>query len=237
MIKALKGFFRGCCQCWENLESRFQKIVGFVSDGVSVMTGACNEAASKLKTKAPFCHDFHCVAHKCALAASAMGNVPIAREVDSVLHELHTYFSKSPKRLHRLKTWLELFHDPDVRILKPTNVRWLSRDGCLENFLRTLDSLVKFFQEEAEFNPGSIAEFVFAKITSPTLLLGANSLYGIIKNLVILSKHYQEEELHYEDVVLHLNQSKATIETDFLDLQASFGHVYEAFDEKGEVAR
>ena len=84
-------------------------------------------------------------------------------------------------------------------------------------FLRTLDSLVRLFQEEGEFNPGSITEFLFAKITSPRLLLGAHALYGIIKSLAILSKHYQEEELHYEDVVLHLNQCKATIETDFQD--------------------
>ena len=91
---------------------------------------------------------------------------------------------------------------------------------------------MSFFQEEAEFNPGSIAEFLFAKITNPRLFLGAHSLYGIIKSLAILSKHYQEEELHYEDVVLHLNQCKATIETDFLDSKASFGHVYEAFVEQ-----
>ena len=227
-----EGVFQGLLSVLGEFGVEISKIVGFASDGASVMTGAYNGAASKLKTKAPFCLDFHCVAHKCALAASAMGNVPIAREVDNVLHELHTYFSKSPKRLHRFKTWLELFDDPDVRILKPTNVRWLSRYGCLENFLRTLDSIVRFFQEEAEFNPGSIAEFLFAKITSPRLLLGAHALYGIIKSLAILSKHYQEEELHYEDVVLHLNQCKATIETDFLDSQASFGHVYEAFVEQ-----
>ena len=91
---------------------------------------------------------------------------------------------------------------------------------------------MRFFQEEAEFNPGSIAEFLFAKITNPRLLLGAHALYRIIKSLAILSKHYQEEELHYEDVVLHLNKCKATIETDFLDSQASFGHVYEAFVEQ-----
>ena len=62
------------------------------------------------------------------------GNIPIAREVDNVLHELHTYFSKFPKRLHRLRTWLKLFDDPDLRILKPTNVRRLSRYGYLEKF-------------------------------------------------------------------------------------------------------
>ena len=96
-------------------------------------------------------------------------------------------------------------------------------------FLRTLDTLVRFFQEEAQFNHESIAEFLFAKIASPRLLLGAHDLYRSIKSLAILSKHYREKKLHYEDMVLHLNQCKATIETDLPDSQASFGYVYEAF--------
>lgn len=56
------------------------------------MTGPYNGAASKFK--APFWLDFYCAAHKCALAASEMGNVPKTREMDNVLHELHTYFAK-----------------------------------------------------------------------------------------------------------------------------------------------
>ena len=110
------------------------KVVGFASDDVPVMMGAYDGAAAALKIKAPFCLELHCVAHKCALAAPVMGNVPVAGEVNNGLHELHTCFLKSPKIPHLFKNWIELFDDPDARILKPTNIQWLSRYRCPERF-------------------------------------------------------------------------------------------------------
>ena len=56
---------------------------------------AYNKAASKLDIKDLFCLGFHCVVHKCAFAPSAIENVPIARDVEAVLHELHAFFSKA----------------------------------------------------------------------------------------------------------------------------------------------
>ena len=81
--QSAEGVFQGLLLVLEEFRIEVSKVVGFASDGASVMTGAYNGPASKLKVKAPFCLDFHCVAHKCALAASAMGNVPIVMEVDN----------------------------------------------------------------------------------------------------------------------------------------------------------
>lgn len=53
-----------------------------------------------------------------------------------------------------------------------------------ELFVHT-GSVVSFFQKGTEFNPGPFPGFRFAKITSPSLLLGAHDVYEIIESLVI----------------------------------------------------
>ena len=72
----------------------------------------------------------------------------------------------------------------------------------------------------------------FRKSHQPKIVAGCPCSLWNHQSLAILSKNYQEEELYYEDVVLHLNQCKKTIETYFLDSQVSFRHVYGAIVEK-----
>ena len=57
--QSAEGVFQGLLSELGEFGVEISKIVGFASDRASVMTGAYNGAASELKTKAPFCLDFH----------------------------------------------------------------------------------------------------------------------------------------------------------------------------------
>ena len=57
--QSTEGVFQGLLSVLREFGVEISKIVGFASDGGSVMTGAYNGAALELKTKAPFCLDFH----------------------------------------------------------------------------------------------------------------------------------------------------------------------------------
>jgi len=48
-------------------------MVGFGSDGASVMTGRKTGVATRLKCKQPFLITIHCAAHRLALAAADAG--------------------------------------------------------------------------------------------------------------------------------------------------------------------
>ena len=49
------------------------RLVGFGSDGASVMTGRHSGVATRIKNRQPIVTSIHCVAHRLALAASQAG--------------------------------------------------------------------------------------------------------------------------------------------------------------------
>ena len=51
----------------------FSRLVGFASDGASVMVGKHSGVATELKTMQPILTSTHCVAHRLALAAGQAG--------------------------------------------------------------------------------------------------------------------------------------------------------------------
>ncbi|OQR82215.1 hypothetical protein ACHHYP_20812 [Achlya hypogyna] len=53
----------------EDLDLNYRNIVGFASDGASVMLGSRNGAAMKLKAKIPHLVTSHCPTHRLNLAA------------------------------------------------------------------------------------------------------------------------------------------------------------------------
>ncbi|CAM9797412.1 unnamed protein product, partial [Hapterophycus canaliculatus] len=62
------------------------RLMGFASDGASVMIGAENGVAAKLKMLVSELHSAHCVAHREALAAgSAVKQVTLAVSIDKLL--------------------------------------------------------------------------------------------------------------------------------------------------------
>lgn len=104
----------------------------------SVMTGAYTEAALKFNIRTLFWRHFHYAPHRCTTMSAAMGNYYVAKYLDIVLPLFHTYFSKSPKRLPRLRDFLELYDEPYLIILKTISFLWLSRYTYVENMLCAL---------------------------------------------------------------------------------------------------
>lgn len=71
----------------EGLE--LSRLMGFASDGASVMIGAENGVAAKLKMLVSELHSAHCVAHREALAVgSAVKRVALAVSIDKLLTQV-----------------------------------------------------------------------------------------------------------------------------------------------------
>ena len=58
------------------------KIIGFASDGASVMVGKENGVAARLRKENPFMLNIHCIAHRLALAShDASSSVPYCKNM------------------------------------------------------------------------------------------------------------------------------------------------------------
>ena len=77
----------------------FSRLVGFASDGASVMVGKHSGVATQLKTMQPILTSIHCVAHRLALAAGQAGE----KIKFIALGQLFYFYENSAVRLSALK--------------------------------------------------------------------------------------------------------------------------------------
>lgn len=126
------------------------KMVGFGSDGASVMTGDKKGVGVRLKHDNPFITTMHCIAHRAALAAQdVFSEVEYAKWFDSLLTRVHSYFSRSGPRLQALAAVQKALNTNEVRIPTVHAVRWLSRDHVVSAVANSLGALIKVFADDA----------------------------------------------------------------------------------------
>ena len=129
------------------LESKLillSNMVGFGSDGASVMIGRHNGVAARLKCHQPILTSIHCIAHRLALAAGQSGDsVPyIANTFKPTLRQLFYFYEKSPVRMSGLKAIEQLLQTPQLKLNQPADTRWFSHDTACQTLMRVLPAVI-----------------------------------------------------------------------------------------------
>ena len=136
------------------LESKLillSNMVGFGSDGASVMIGRHNGVAARLKCHQPILTSIHCIAHRLALAAGQSGDsVPyIANTIKPTLRQLFYFYENSPVRMSGLKAIEQLLQTPQLKLNQPADTRWLSHDAACQMLMRVLPAVIASLEREA----------------------------------------------------------------------------------------
>lgn len=127
------------------------KIIGFGSDGASVMVGRHNSVSSKIKKLNPFCINIHCMAHRLNLATSqASRNITFMKTVESTLSDLFKYFggSKSGNRKCALEQVQKVLNDPILKIKECHEIRWIAFMEAVRTVFLCWKSILTYFQNE-----------------------------------------------------------------------------------------
>ena len=111
VFNALVSYLKVC-------DINVSKVYGFGSDGAAVRVGKQNGVANRLKNENPYMLSMHCVAHKLALSSlDAAKSVKEVAYYEGMLHAIHSFFSRSSKRLEHLEVWQDILDDPKVKPL------------------------------------------------------------------------------------------------------------------------
>ena len=131
-----------------------QRVMGFGSDGASVMVGRRAGVATLLKQSNPELIAIHCVAHRLALAVAQAGDAaPYVKVFKTLLHNLYSFYDNSPVRTAGLSAIQSILHDPSLKLKQAKDHRWLSHEGACQTLRRTLQSVyVSLRREAAERN-------------------------------------------------------------------------------------
>lgn len=83
---------------------KLSKITGLCTDGDAAMVGHINGLRGLLSAQNPYLISAHCAAHKSALVMSDVSGIhDQLTNLDAVLRETHSYFSRSPKKFQLWK--------------------------------------------------------------------------------------------------------------------------------------
>lgn len=204
-----------------NLDVRH--MMGFASDGATVMTGKNNGVAARLKALNERLVSVHCVCHRLALACTdTLDALAYIKKVQEILRQLWKLFENSPKNTAclakvqlQLKNMQQLSSHASKKITKKLQkacqTRWLSFDKAVqavhENFepvLQTLNILDKDFG-----NPTACG---LLKKMHSTKFLG--TIYVLKEVLPILSKlstTFQRDRLDFSIMVPMVSLTKAKL--------------------------
>ena len=134
-----------CLSQWD--PNYAKKLVGFSSDGASVMTGSENGVTTRFRRTTSWMLNFHCICHKLALGANdASKRVELCADVEQLLRATYGLFSQSAKRLEAWEEIAKSYDETGSRVKKLHNIRWLARAGSLASVVEHLDSLMDFIQ-------------------------------------------------------------------------------------------
>ncbi|XP_070576346.1 uncharacterized protein C17orf113-like [Ptychodera flava] len=131
------------------------QLIGFGSDGASVMRGRKNGVSVRIQREVnPYLISIHCVAHRLALCTSqAADGIPYLKKYRQTLTDIYYYFKRSAVRTEGVKEIQAILDDPSLKYKEVHDVRWFSFYAALETIYRTYGSLVTYFRSVAEKTP------------------------------------------------------------------------------------
>ncbi|XP_023311317.1 zinc finger BED domain-containing protein 5-like [Anoplophora glabripennis] len=134
-----------------------RNLIGFASDGASVMVGRHNSVVSRLKVDIPNVYVVKCICHSFHLCASN-ACLKLPRSIEDLAREIYPYFSNSPKRVETFKEFQSFSNVNIHKILHPAQTRWLSLETVVSRILEQYNALILFFTD-ATFLEFSLAFF------------------------------------------------------------------------------
>ena len=173
----------------------YEKLIGWNSDGASVMLGKRNSVVSRLKAKQPNLYVLHCICHVSHLMIhDVVGCIP--SYIINLTENLFWWFHHSAKRVTELKSFQDWLEVEAHKILKKVDTRWLSLEACINRIIEQYDPLKSYFDsiesskldEKARKKMKTMRDHLKSPITKAYLLFLSNILSIINKfNLLFQS--------------------------------------------------
>ena len=179
-------------------EFHMDKLVGFGSDGASVMTGKGSGVAVRLRRDLPPHLVAVCLAHRLSLACSAAaGDVRYVADFKSNINKLYAHFSAAANRQAKLEAMYEVLGGPAVKLKSNTDIRWLSLNNAIQAIYRTYRSVVETLNEEAQETKNAKTLGLHSFMTTFMFCTFLCLLVDVLNILTKLCKTMQYRDLLY----------------------------------------
>ena len=180
----------------------YQKLVGQGYDGAAVFSGSKTGVQMRIRVHSAHALYVHCTCHRLQLASiQAAAKVPEIKKIFTLMGNLWKLFYYSPKKAEALKEVQAALRFPQLKIIKPSDTRWLSHERCMRAIRKELPAIIITLQQLHE-TTGDAEAFGLCTLLS--------SFTGVA------SVMYLSEVL---DILAHMNASMQRKTADFSRLQ------------------
>ena len=126
------------------LEIKLDKLIGMGFDGAATFSWKHNGVQSLLRQNSPHVLYVHCHCHLLQLACVQAANhtTRIKKQVYTMLTSLWKFFHYSSKRTVQLKEMQRVIDLPELKVVKPSDTRWLSHERCVKVVKESYSALV-----------------------------------------------------------------------------------------------
>ena len=125
----------------------YRKLIGQGYDEVATFAGERNGVQKRMRTLAAHSFYIHCACHRLQLASmQAANNIPEIKKMFGTMGNIWKLFFYSPKKAESLKAVQYVLKLPELKIVKPSDTRWLSHERCVRAIYRELPALIVTIQ-------------------------------------------------------------------------------------------
>ena len=183
-------------ECLREKSMPLNKIIGMGFDGAATFSGSRTGVQTRLREQSPHAIFVHCHCHQLQLACEPAANATAGiKHVYVTLTTLWKFFHFSPKRAQSLKEVQKVLDLPELKIVKPSDTRWLAHERCVKavkaSYTAIVTSLEHIYQESHEPESLSLKKALCKKSTISAMYL----LDYVLPQLAKLSKALQTEKL------------------------------------------
>ena len=183
------------------LDISINRVMGFGSDGASVMVGRRAGVATRLKERNPQMVAIHCVAHRLALAVAQAGDgVPYIKKFKILLHNLFSFYDNSPVRTAGLRAIQEILDNPSLKLKQAKDHQWLSHENACQSLRRTLPSVFTSLQREASERGEPMADGLYRQMANYNCMATLFLLCDVLPYVCFLSRLFQKESIDLAEI-------------------------------------
>ena len=200
-------------ECLKNKNLQVGRIVGMGFDGAATFSGKRSGVQARMKKLAPHALFVHCHCHMLQLACvQAANSTPGIKHVYTTLTALWKFFHYSPKRTESLKEVQRVLDVPELKVIKPSDTRWLAHERCVKgvkaNYAAIVTALDNIHECTHEPEALGLSKALSKKETTAAIFLLDYTLPQVAK----LNKTLQTENLDLSIVSSLVDATLHTLE-------------------------
>ena len=192
------------------IDVRQMRGMGF--DGAATFSGKKSGVQTRLKNLSPHAIYLHCRNHILQLACvQAANTIPSIKKVYSNFTSLWKLFYYSPKKAEKLKEVQNVLDLPQLKLLKPTDTRWLSHENTVRSVRKSYTAIVPTL--ETLHNESGDAEayglaVIFKRLETVATIYMLSEVLGIVG---CLCRALQTKDCDLVQVPIAVNSTLTTL--------------------------